>query len=132
VPYPSDPRQPPARTFSQLTNRLSIEQLLPGGVQRIAPDVRQAEPVRVVAASNALDETIASRQTLSQDLFPSGPNPILFRVLSEVVAAAAGEYSDIRIRGSEGRRNFRVRALNPRVQRVLEPSDPCFSILNPP
>jgi hypothetical protein len=132
LPYPDDDRTPPARTFSQITDRLSIGQLLPGGaVQAIANDVR-LDDVNRLDANAALEETIASVQTVVQDFFPSGQNPIVFRLVSEVLAAATGEYSDIRIRGSEGRRNFRVRALNPRVQRVLEPSDPCFSVLNPP
>ena len=46
-----------------------------------------------------------------------------------VLAAATGVYSDIRIRGSEGRRNFRVRVTSARVQKVLDAVDPCAAIL---
>jgi hypothetical protein len=133
VPTPDDDRQPPARTFSQLDNTLSAFQFLAnGGAQQIAADVRRQDLFRILEASQALEETIASNRTLSIDFFPNGQNIIMFRFIRGVLAAATGEYSDIRIRGSEGRRNFRVRVSKPRVQRVLEQSDPCFAILNPP
>ncbi|SIT54592.1 hypothetical protein BQ8794_170085 [Mesorhizobium prunaredense] len=133
VPRPADEREPPARTFSQMDILLSVFQLLPGGTsQAIAADLRQQDLFRMLDASQFLEETINTRRTVSQDFFPRGQNPIVFRIVRSVFAAATGEYSDIRIRGSEGRRNFRVRVSNPRVQRVLEPSDPCFAVLNPP
>jgi hypothetical protein len=60
---------------------------------------------------------------------PSGQRDVLCRVTHNVLATAAGSFSDIRIRGADAR-NFEVEIREVRIARVLQPGDPCFRILN--
>ena len=131
VPRPGDGRLPPASTISQLVRDITAFQILPSGdFQSIAAGPRINDLFRTVDATQALEELIDSTVQVSLDFFPNGLNPVVFRILRGVYGAATGVFSDIRITGSEGRRNFRVRVRNARVQRVLERNDPCFDILN--
>jgi len=130
TPTPDDERQPPARTFSQLDTQLTIFTIRPNGnAVQIASAVNDQDLVTMIDATEGFGETIDSRISISQEFFPNGAEPVVFRIVRNVLAAATGVYSDIRIRGSEGRRNFRVRALNPRIHKVLEVGDPCFEVL---
>ena len=52
TPYPDDPREPPARTFSQLDTRLGIAQILPSGAaQAIAAAVTDQDGFRMLDAT---------------------------------------------------------------------------------
>ncbi len=126
VPTPDDSRTPVANTVSQMTARLEIFRVTSNGsLVEIANSVDEADHFVEVQATAGLNELIETSCPLEQVFVPNGQDPVLFRVTRSVIAAARGSYSDIRIRGSAGRRNFRTRVRNRRVQRVLAPDDPC-------
>lgn len=132
VPSSGDDRRPPATTISELDLRLDVLRILRDGNSiPLGQTFKNQDLFHEVEASQFLEETINTSVKVSQDFFPNGQDVIVFRITRGVIAAATGVFSDIRIRGSEGRFKFRIRPRNVRVRRVLEQSDPCFAILNP-
>lgn len=151
VPFPDDDRQPPAATNSVLLTQIEIFEIsAPTGQPSPLTTVSEGGIVlkvddefvesnqgnlqdlaTILPANNALTEVVSHSQTLAMNFRPTGNNGILCRVRRFVTGSACGEFSDIRIRGSQGRRRFRVIAENPRVQKVLRPGDACFDVLNP-
>ena len=83
------------------------------------------------AVDGGLAEPISDTITVSRELNLPGDRFVLFSLERRVLAAATGVFSDCRIRGSEGRFRFRVIAENARIQKVLQPNDRCFDVLNP-
>jgi len=133
VPYPADPRQPPARTDSQITTFIRVRALDQQGNVSTLPFSPQS--IHDFTSRDALQGSasvpISDATTVRHEVNLPGDRLIVFSVDTGVLAAATGEYSDCRIRGSEGRFRFRVIAENARIQKVLQPSDPCFDVLNP-
>ena len=133
VPYPDDSRQPPARTFSQMDTRIRMVALdQQGNVTATREFFPQTDHFTIRdAVDGGLIEVISTRTSLSRQINLPSDRFVVFSVFRRVLAAATGVYSDCRIRGSEGRFRFRVIAENARIQKVLQPGDPCFDVLNP-
>lgn len=132
TPYPSDPKQPPARTFGQMDTRLRVAGFdQQGNVTASRTFALETDHFTTQdAIDGGLIEPISTTIRLSQEINLPSDRFVVFSVSRRVIAAATGEYSDCRIRGSEGRFRFRVIAENARIQKVLQPNDPCFDELN--
>jgi hypothetical protein len=133
VPYPADPRQPPARTISLMDTRVRMFALdQQGNVTATRAFFSQTDHFTMRdALDGGFPEPISTSTRVSQEINLPSDRFVVFSVDRGVFAFATGEYSDCRIRGSEGRSRFRVIAENARIQKVLQPNDPCFDVLNP-
>ena len=148
VPRPNDDRKPPAVTGSVLNTQIdifeisttngesSVNNVSEGGInikrgnEFLSSNQASLQDQSTIIEANARQVEVINRiQTLAMNFRPTGNNPIICRVRRFVSASARGEYSDIRIRGAGGRKRFRVKAENPRIQKVLVPDDPCFEVL---
>jgi hypothetical protein len=133
VPYPSDPREPPARTFSEMSTQVRMSALdQQGTITASRQFTRETDHTTTQdAVDGGLIEVISTSINLEHEMILPGASTIMFSVDREVIAAATGSYSDCRIRGSNNRFRFRVIAEDARIQKVLQTDDPCFDVLNP-
>ncbi len=131
VPSPGDQKQPPARTSAHVDTRVQVHEVNNSGgiVNTLADSGQILMHNRVLEATAVLENTVLIDRTEQVRFQPSGQRDVLCRVTHNVLATAAGSFSDIRIRGADAR-NFEVEIREVRIARVLQPGDPCFRILN--
>jgi hypothetical protein len=135
VPYPDDPREPPAVTEATVDVRIRIVEV---NNQGIGVGVLAASG-QIVEHSRTIEPTPASVEELLDDerrhslrFTPTGIRDVVCHVTTSARAAATGEYSDNRIRGipPAGRLGMEVR--DAQARRVLQEGDYCFDVLSSP
>jgi hypothetical protein len=131
VPFPDDPREPPAVTVATVDWRIQALEVDAQGaaVATLASSGQILEHFRTVPPSQALEEAVSENRRRSLTFTPSGDRDVVCRVTTSAKVAATGEFSDIRMRGIPPAGRFRMEVTDVQARRVLQEDDPCFDLI---